>query len=392
MRLKLLLNRMIIALDALVRSRIKVNKKVGKTVVIVFQQIFGDALVISNTLEQYTKLFPRECGYKVLFVARPSVIKFMRDTVYVPDEIIVEALDYKKFLEDYSYYRECIKKYRAEADILIVPGTSMSAEIFATACNTPRRIALIRSIDVTKPFINSLFSKIAYTETVRPNKEDMMLQRHRQFLNYLGANDYKVRLPVLSKKDKIIEDDKYCVMCPGASKIEKCWPTNRFVEIADYIIEKYNMNIHLCGGADELEYENYILKHSKHVERIISHIGKTNFSDWSAIVQYADLVVGNDSATMHLAVASRRKAVCIAGAYDKYQFFPYKVDVLEEGEILPITMLKDMPCEWCRTIGYDAGYGNDECKRRIQDGLCACCIDLITVQEVKKEIDLLMIE
>lgn len=392
MNIKLLVNRTMIVVDAILRSRIKVSKPYEKNVVIVFQQIFGDALVISNSLEQYMRLFPKEEGYSVTFVARPSVVKFMRDIVDIPRGIVVENLDYKKFLEDYLYYKECIKKYRAKADVLLVPGTSMSAEIFSTACNTKRRIGLIRSIDVTKPFINCLFAKLAYTETVRPRKEDMMLQRHRQFLNYLGAKDYKAKLPVVSKKSKIIKANKYCVMCPGASKTEKCWPTDRFVEIADYIIEKYDMDIHLCGGAEEIEYENHILSISKYKERIISHIGKTNFSDWSAIVQHAELVVGNDSATMHLAVASRRKAICFAGAYDKYQFFPYQVDKLEQEDILPITMLMDMPCEWCRTIGYDAGYGNAECKRRIEEGLCASCIDLITVQAVKSKVDLLMNE
>jgi hypothetical protein len=91
------------------------------------------------------------------------------------------------------------------------------------------------------------------------------------------------------------------------------------------------MNIHMCGGGDEIEFEKIIMSQVKHSKRVISHIGKTSLSDWSAIVQHADLEIGNDSATMHLAAASRRKAICIAGVYDKYQFFPYKVDMLEEG-------------------------------------------------------------
>ena len=90
---------------------------------------------------------------------------------------------------------------------------------------------------------------------------------------------------------------------------------------------------------------------------------------------------------MHIAAAARVPSVCIAGAYDKYKFFPYKVDELGSNDILPVTMLKDMPCEYCRTMGYDAGFGNSACKKRINEGLCAACIDQITVEEVKKEVE-----
>ena len=51
-----------------------------------------------------------------------------------------------------------------------------------------------------------------------------------------------------------------------------------------------------------------------------------------------------------------------------------------------------MPCEWCRTIGYDAGFGNDECKKRIKSGLCSVCIDAITTKEVINAVDELMKE
>ena len=233
--------------------------------------------------------------------------------------------------------------------------------------------------------------KNSYTETVRPEKTDMMLIRHRKLINYLysikGLNgEYKAKLPKLTVKKPIIKGH-YAVMCPGSSKIEKCWPIERFAEVADYIFENYGLMIHLCGGKEEESYTNQIMKSSKHLENIVSHIGTTSFSDWSSIVQHADIVIGNDSVTMHLAAAARVPSICISGVYDKYQFFPYKVDVLEDGDRLPVTILKDMPCEWCRTIGYDAGANNEVCKKRIESGLCSTCIDLIMVEEVEAAVD-----
>lgn len=368
------------------------NKEKRRIVLIVFQQIFGDAIVIQDSLKEYIKIFPKDEGYQLIFLARPAVIEFMENTIEIPEEIVVEAVDFKKFLENYRYYKKIVKKYTGIVDTLIVPGTSLSAEIFSRTNDAYRKIGIVKSHEVTKPLIMAFFAKCAYTERVKADKKNMMLQRHRLLINYLGEKSYKAKLPTLLPKEKIIPEKQYCVICPGASKMEKCWPTERYVQIIDFIIGNYKMKVHLCGGSDENKFEKIILSKTKYPEQIVSHIGKTTFSEWSAIVQHSDLVLGNDSATMHLAVASRRKAICIAGVYDKFQFFPYKVDILEEGDRLPVTIMRDMPCEWCRTIGYHAGYGNAECKKRIKNNECALCIDAITVEEVKEEVKKIMLE
>ncbi len=382
------LHRILIALNAVCsgltrhKQKRKTNSPKKNNVLIVFQQLFGDAVILQNSLEEYTKIFQKSEGHNITLLCRPSVARFMQATLELPDDIKVETVDFRKFLEDFWYYRQIVKKYEGIVDILIVPGTSLSAEIFAASSDASRKIGLIRCFDVKKPFAMAVFSRIAYTETVRPAKEDMMLQRHGLLLDYLGASGFKAGLPVLKRKERIIHENHYCVICPGASKKEKCWPIENFARVIDFMTETYDMNIHLCGGSDEKEYETKILALVRCPERVKSHIGKTSYSDWSAIVQHADLIVGNDSGTMHLAAAGRRKAVCIAGVYDKNQFFPYKTDKPEERELLPITISRDMPCQWCRTIGYDAGYGNNACKKRIHENKCALCIDHISADEV----------
>lgn len=389
MNLKRQCNRAVIAIDAYLKQYGR-NKGNNKVVLIVFQQIFGDSVMIQNSLMEYPKIFPEKKGYQVKFLARPAVISFMKNTLQLPTEVKFESVDFKRFLEDYTYYRKIVGRYRGTADITIVPGSSLSAEIFSVAIGAKRKIGLVRNVDVKRPIPMAIFARLAYTERVRLQKDEMMLQGHRRLLNYLGDKEYRGKLPRLLPKDKIIEEERYCVMCPGSSKMEKCWPGERFAEIADYIFEKYRMNIHLCGGTEEARFEKIILSQSKHPEHIVSHIGKTDFSEWSAIVQHADLVVGNDSATIHLAAASGRKAVCIVGLYDKYQYFPYKVDLLDEKDRLPVAFIKDMPCEGCRKIGYEVGYGNKVCRKRIKKQLCVSCIEAITVQETEEQIDLLM--
>lgn len=385
------INRFRICLSAISKNK-STPCTTNKNIIIVFQQIFGDSVVIQNSLFGYIRIFPASEGYSIKLLVRPSIFEFMKANLVLPKTIEYETVDFKRFLEDYHYFKIIVNKYMNTASTLIVPGTSLSAEVFSTANNAARKIGLVRCTDVTHPFIFKLFYNLAYTEKVRPNKDEMMLQRHRLLLNYLGDKEYKAKLPTAISQERIIKEQRYFVMCPGSSKMEKCWPIDRFAEVADYLIDTYGVNVHLCGGADEKHFEEELMALVKHKSKIVSHIGSTTFTEWSSIVQYADLVIGNDSATMHLAAAHRRKAICIAGVYDKYQFFPYKVDMLDEGDRLPITVLKDMPCEYCRTIGYDAGYGNPECAKKIKSNQCALCIDAITVDEVIEIIDKLMRE
>ena len=358
----------------------------NKTILIVFQQIYGDSVLIQSSLDAYTKIFPTSEGYKIIFLVRPSILAFMEETLPQPKSIDYRTVDFKKFLSEYKYYREVIGEYKYLAGTVIVPGTSLSAEIFSCAVNARRKIGLVRSIDLKYPLIRAFFAHKAYNEIVRPSKEEMMLTRHRKLVNYLGNLNYQSSLPLLLKKERIIKG-AYAVICPGSSKAEKCWSIKKYAKIADYLISTFDIDVHLCGGKGEEEYAELLKIDVKHPERIINNIGKTTFSEWSSIIQYASLVIGNDSASLHIAVAGRVPSICITGVYDKFQFFPYQVDNITQGDLLPITIMKEKKCEWCRTLGYDAGYGNRECANRIKKNKEALCVSEIEISDVIEQIN-----
>ena len=387
MNIKRLISKALIAGDALIHGfmfRPKTHNT--KRVIIVLHQLFGDAIVISASLQEYTKIFS---GYDVIYLARPSVIAFMKAVVPNAENLNFEPVDFTRFIEDYAYYREVSSMYRDKADILIVPASSPGAEIFSCANNASRKIASVRHSDIKTSLLMRLLSKYAYTENIRPDKNEMALQRHRQLINYLGNKNFKARLPRLKSEPKIINETRYCVICLGASRSERWWPVERFAAIIDFVNEDLNMNVHLCGGSEEAELEKRLTV--KYPERLISHAGKTSFSEWSSIVQHASLYVGNDSGTAHLAAAHRVKTVCITGDYE-FVIFPYKVDVLEPDDILPLCVYKRMPCENCRDVGYYTGSTNSECMNRIHEGKCALCIDAVSVDDVKDAIKKIMKE
>ncbi len=72
--------------------------------------------------------------------------------------------------------------------------------------------------------------------------------------------------------------------------------------------------------------------------------------------------------------------------------FPYRVDILEDGDRLPLCVYKPMPCSYCRDKGYFAGSLNPECRQRIDADKCALCIDAVTVDDVENAITTIMKE
>lgn len=383
------MQRLLIAIYAIWRNLInRLSTRYGQEgqVLILFQQVFGDAVVLTSALQGYVDLFVKKQGCRVTLLCKPAIANFLSEVASIPEEINVETVDFKRSFDDYDYFREISRKYRYYANLVTVPGSSLSAELLSTTLKAQRRVGMTNVFPRKWPPQLVIFERLAYTEPLKPKMGMMMIQRHRMLLNYLGLEEFKGKLPQLKSQEKIIKGN-YIVICPGASTPVKRWPIERYAQLADYLIEKFNCDIYLCGGYDEEEDAKKMIALSNHSYRIFSRVGKTLFWEWSSIVQHAKMVIGNDSATLHIAAAHRVKAICIAGIYDKLQFFPYLVDELDEGDRLPETVYVDMPCAYCRTKGYFAGYGNEACKKEIEQGKCALCIDAISVEMLKEIIE-----
>lgn len=384
------MQRVLIALYAMWRNIVgrfcSPRKGEPKLVLIVFQQVFGDAMVLTSALPAYAELFVRRKGMKVTLLCKPAIAKFLSEVAPVPETINVETMDFKRSFDDFHYFRDMSRKYRRYADIVVVPGSSLSAELLCSTLVAQRRIGMTNVFPRKWPPQLVLFERLAYTEPIRPDFGTMMIQRHRILLRYLGLKEYKGKLPTLKKQNRMVDED-YCVICPGASTSLKRWPVERFAKVADWLIEQRGLNVHLCGGIEELSTSEELIRLSKHPSCIVNHVGKTTFAEWSSIIEYANMVIGNDSATLHIAAGHRVPSVCITGIYDKYQFFPYLVDELDKGDRLPETVIADMPCEYCRTKYYFAGYGNPACQQSLKSGKCALCIDTISIDMVKEIIE-----
>lgn len=103
---------------------------------------------------------------------------------------------------------------------------------------------------------------------------------------------------------------RYVVMNINSGARCKCWPPERFSQIATYI-HSLGFVIVLVGSPSEAAFVRGF-QNSCPV-RMVDASGKTDFDELVALVANSFLVFSNDTSTIHIAVALKKPSFCIVG-------------------------------------------------------------------------------
>lgn len=140
---------------------------------------------------------------------------------------------------------------------------------------------------------------------------------------------------------------------PGASTSlgKKRWPLDRFVLVADKLVERYNATILFVGGPDDNDLWEPIKEMAQY-----DHLFATNQTvlKTAALVGRCDLFISNDSGLMHVAAAMKVTTVAIFGPTIPRKNHPWGPDFTLIREDLPCSPCYSWPfnptCEgamWC---------------------------------------------
>jgi heptosyltransferase-2 len=94
----------------------------------------------------------------------------------------------------------------------------------------------------------------------------------------------------------------------------KCWPPDRFVEVANRLIAESNAEIILFGTAGEAQVSSAIKSAMRTAP--IDLTGQTTIADLPALLSQCHLFIGNDSGAMHVASSVGLPVVAIFGPTD----------------------------------------------------------------------------
>jgi len=177
------------------------------------------------------------------------------------------------------------------------------------------------------------FATIFYTHKVRQDIECIhMVDYYLKIIQAAGASDFGVEFVFPqnpSAEDSVgkllaghgIQDD-YAVLISGSVHQDKCWPPERFAQLAEKISSQYNLSIVATGSASEACIVEKV-KEKANVP-IASLAGQTSLSQLVGLLKRARLVVSNDTGPGHIAAALGVPLVLMFGRVNPLRLEPYR--------------------------------------------------------------------
>ena len=138
----------------------------------------------------------------------------------------------------------------------------------------------------------------------------------------------------------------------GGYSTARRWAPERFAQLADTLFNETGGQLILLGGPEEAKLHQQIFELMQSDMPVRSFAGKGNIRVAAAILEQADLFIGNDAGLMHLATAVGTPTVAIFGLTNSAAWGPYTGD---NPSSKAVVVKLDLPCMPCFYRGHDLG-------------------------------------
>ena len=198
----------------------------------------------------------------------------------------------------------------------------VDAESIVRTCGALERIGCENSIDASWRL---RLGAGAYTRLIRSlPKAESQLRQNAEFVRELGLKEFAAGLPVLPPvggKPDGLPAGAYYVLCPGAGSPLRCWPVDRFAEIARRIRELTGWSGVVCGSSSE---EGRGIEMCERAGNgVFNWAGRTSVVELVELIRGARMVLSNETSAVHIAAACNVPAVCVLGGGHYGRFLPY---------------------------------------------------------------------
>jgi heptosyltransferase-2 len=278
----------------------------------------GDAVMAIPALETIRKT---RADAEISLLARPAVADLLAGQPFI-DRVL--PYEYRGRHAGVFGREKLVGELRKENfDVALLLQNAFEAAWLAWRADIPERIGYAR--DARSPFLTHAVR--VPREGQRPNHES---QYYLELL--LGAGWIEtvpeippIRLSIpesartatesLLRKSGARENAWRCAIAPGASYgAAKCWPPERFAQLADRLISESDADVIFFGTPAEKDIAARI--RSTMNSRAISLVGETSMRDLAALFSCCSVFIGNDSGAMHVGAAAGLPVIGIFGPTD----------------------------------------------------------------------------
>jgi ADP-heptose:LPS heptosyltransferase len=112
----------------------------------------------------------------------------------------------------------------------------------------------------------------------------------------------------------------YICIHPGARMRDKCWPPERFAQVADRLAAEFGVAVVVTGSADEADLAREVARHMQ--APVINAAAPISIGAMAALMGGARLLVCNDTGVSHIAAGLKLKSVVIFSKADIARWAP----------------------------------------------------------------------
>jgi heptosyltransferase-2 len=304
---------------------------------LVIQTAFiGDAILTLPLIQVLKKLVP-SASIDVVSIPRTSEL-------FSAHPAIDRVLEFDKRGEDRGYegLRRAVKRIQeGEYEAALIPHRSIRSALLGRMGRIPERIGFDRSA-----------GWFLMTKTVRYEPSQHEIERNLGLLTPLGLRWTGRELPQLYPSridvetvDRFLKDsealDHHPLVGVAAGSVWKTkrWLETRYVELVAKLAHNGSIVI-LVGGQEDAPLCEAIKAQAESPQVLIA-AGRMSLLQSAELIRRCELLVTNDSAPMHLAVAMRTPVVAIFGStVPEFGFAPYG----ERDVVIQTNGLSCRPC------------------------------------------------
>lgn len=291
----------------------KSKKSELKNVLVVSNTGFGDTILSTPAIKSLRINYP---NIKITFLVNSNFYSLFKDFEYV-DDILV----YKSGL--LNQIKLILKLKKLNLDTVFLFHSNGPEDIFfSKLCGAKTVLKMTHTL---KHEYKDMFLNKAV------NKEQHDIESRLDLVRLYCNNNLETRMSIpnhfYSTKPYFKDENKdYIAFQLGAQDSFKMWPVENFVNLANQLL-KNNPNLKIVIlGATKYEIsltQEFILKISEK-NRVIDLCGKTPIEDLPSILNQIKLLVSNDTGTMHLSIALKKRTICLFGPTKSNMFGPYQ--------------------------------------------------------------------
>jgi ADP-heptose:LPS heptosyltransferase len=286
----------------------------------------GDYLIARNLMNEYISKHP---GYKFHLVANSRLKTF----IDLNDKKNYESITYCSIKSNREFLKtiQLINNIRSTKYCLSLnlsySRTSLSDKI-TIYCGAETKVTFLGDDlnygKLNKKKIDKLYDKLVDIKKINGNEYLHEFSKIKFFFEEISlCKSTFSSAPTLEAT--YLHNKRNLIICPGSNELYKIWSSSNFAILANKLLKEFqNIKIIILCGPGESEIGNNIYNsiNPTFVNRVIRH-DLNDINELIKIINTGIILVGNDSAPIHIATILNINNYCIFNGSRYGRFVPY---------------------------------------------------------------------